>query len=169
MPLFAAPRRTSADARIRSRCLRRVYKRFILQAPPSGSRSILPGNEPPGLDGAGEARLRRAEIDVQPEFWEWACFTSQQAAEKAVKALMMKRGASVRGHAITPLLRRLPDLEVPPGVLELGQLLDAYYIPTRYPNGFPQGKPADYFNESKAREAVDAARQLFRFCQDHLS
>jgi HEPN domain-containing protein len=113
--------------------------------------------------------LKRAEIDIQHEFWEWACFTAQQAAEKAVKALLMNRGASVRGHAVTPMLRQLPNLEVPPRTLELGQLPDAYYIPTRYPNGFPQGKPADYFNQSKAREAVDAARELFRFCQDHLS
>jgi HEPN domain-containing protein len=112
---------------------------------------------------------KRAEIDVRHEFWEWACFTAQQAAEKAVKALLMNRGAAVRGHAITPMLRQLPDLEVPRGILELGQLLAAYYIPTRYPNGFPQGKPADYFNESKAGEAVDAAQELFRFCHDHLS
>jgi predicted nucleotidyltransferase len=29
--------------------------------------------------------------------------------------------------------------------------LDAYYIPSRYPNGFPSGKLADYFNLSKSQ------------------
>jgi HEPN domain-containing protein len=52
--------------------------------------------------------------------------------------------------------------------MEQAQLLDAFYIPTRYPNGFPEGKPADYFNASKAQEAFDAASAIIRFCQDHL-
>ena len=60
------------------------------------------------LDQA-ERDLRRAHLDVKYEFWEWACFTSQQAAEKAVKALLMNRGITAWGHAITPMLSRLED------------------------------------------------------------
>ncbi|MBN1888387.1 MAG: hypothetical protein JW850_10365 [Thermoflexales bacterium] len=44
-----------------------------------------------------------------------------------------------------------------------------YYIPTRYPNGFAEGKPADYYNAAMAREAVDAATDIIRFCQVHLA
>ena len=40
------------------------------------------------LDQA-ERDLERAKIDVQYAYWEWACFTAQQAAEKACKALLM--------------------------------------------------------------------------------
>lgn len=119
------------------------------------------------LDQA-ERDLKRAGIDIQYEYWEWACFTAQQAAEKAVKALLMKGGASVWGHAITPMLRRLTGVSVSTTMIEYAQLLDAYYIPTRYPNGFAEGKPADYYNEQKAREAVDAASELIRFCKNHL-
>jgi HEPN domain-containing protein len=119
------------------------------------------------LDQA-ERDLQRAEIDLQYEYWEWACFTAQQATEKAVKALLMNKGISAWGHAITPMLRRLNDVSVPEAMIRYAQLLDAYYIPTRYPNGFAEGKPADYYNESIAREAVNAASELFRFCQDHL-
>lgn len=50
----------------------------------------------------------------------------------------------------------------------LAQLPDTLYIPTRYPNGFSEGKPADYYNSAKAHEALDAARDLLQFCQDHL-
>ncbi len=116
-----------------------------------------------------ERDLQRAHLDIQYEFWEWACFTSQQAAEKAAKALLMNRGIAVWGHAITPMLSRLEGLAVPEPIVSDAQLLDAYYIPTRYPNGFPEGKPADYFNSKKATEAVSAAAEIIRFCQDNLS
>jgi len=115
-----------------------------------------------------ERDLSRSEIDIQYGYWEWACFTAQQAAEKAVKALLMNRGYSVWGHAITPMLHALGDVEVPDEFIKHAQLLDAHYIPTRYPNGFAEGKPADYYNEEKAREGVDAAAKIIRFCKDHL-
>jgi len=119
------------------------------------------------LDQA-ERDLSRAAIDIQYEYWEWACFTAQQAAEKAVKALLMNRGYSVWGHAITPMLRGLAEIETPSTIIGHAQLLDAHYIPTRYPNGFAEGKPADYYNEQKAQEGVDAATEIIRFCKDHL-
>jgi len=119
------------------------------------------------LDQA-ERDLGRAEIDLQYAYWEWACFTSQQAAEKGVKALLMNHGKSVWGHAITPMLRHLSEVPVSKAVLERAQLLDTFYMPTRYPNGFPEGKPADYYNEPQAREAVNAAREIIQFCKDHL-
>jgi len=115
-----------------------------------------------------ERDLSRAEIDIQYDYWEWACFTSQQAAEKACKALLMFHGHTVWGHAITPMLRSLSELIVPDDILEFAQLLDSYTIPTRYPNGFTEGKPADYFNDSKANGAVHAAREIIRFCKDHI-
>jgi HEPN domain-containing protein len=120
-----------------------------------------------GLDQA-ERDLRRALLDIQYAYWEWACFTAQQAAEKAVKALLMNRGYTVWGHAITPMLRRLEELAVPAALIEGAQLLDAHYILARYPNGFTEGKPADYYNERKAQEAVRAADAIVRFCKDHL-
>jgi predicted nucleotidyltransferase len=49
--------------------------------------------------------LEKAQVDLQHAYWEWACFTAQQAAEKGVKAWLMRRGYSVRGHSITSLLR----------------------------------------------------------------
>ena len=106
--------------------------------------------------------LEKAHLDLQHEYWEWACFTAQQAAEKAVKALLMSRGMDAWGHAITPMLRALKDLDVPLHLIEYAQLLDVLYIPTRYPNGFSVGKPADYFSATKAQEALDAATEIGR-------
>ena len=123
------------------------------------------------LDWLDQARrdLKKAEIDLQHEYWEWACFTAQQASEKAVKSLLMYQGHDVWGHAITPMLRRLETPDAPPDLIEKAQLLDAYYIPTRYPNGFPEGKPADYFNLPKAQEAVEAARAIIAYCENHIA
>lgn len=113
--------------------------------------------------------LEKAGIDLQYHYWEWACFTAQQAAEKAVKALLMFNGFDAWGHAITPMLRRFDTVVVPTGVIAKAQLLDAYYIPARYPNGYPEGKPADYFNADKAKEAIDAAQAIIEFCEDYLA
>ena len=113
--------------------------------------------------------LERAKIDIQYEYWEWACFTSQQAAEKAVKALLMSCGQDAWGHAITPMLRGMKGLTVSGDLIKQAQLLDAYYISTRYPNGFAEGKPADYYNADKASEAVHAASDIIKFCQNHIA
>jgi len=122
------------------------------------------------LDWLNQAQrdLKKAEIDLQHAYWEWACFTAQQSAEKAVKSILMYQGHDVWGHAITPMLRRLEKPVAPLDLIEKAQLLDAYYIPTRYPNGFPEGKPADYFNLSKAQEAVEAARAIIGFCENNI-
>jgi len=35
----------------------------------------------------GKRDLERAKLDVDHGFYEWACFTSQQSAEKVIKGL----------------------------------------------------------------------------------
>lgn len=80
----------------------------------------------------------------------------------------MHSGRTVWGHAITPMLHSLTEIRVPEQIIEDGQLLDTCYIPTRNPNGFAEGKPADYFNEFNPRQAIHAAGAIIRFCKDHI-
>ena len=47
-----------------------------------------------------------------------------------------------------------------------GLPVDRYYIESRYPNGFPEGSPADFFDKQIAVEAYDAAVRIYRFCED---
>ncbi|MFY9301812.1 MAG: HEPN domain-containing protein [Atribacterales bacterium] len=111
----------------------------------------------------------RAKIDLESKYFEWACFTSQQAAEKALKALALKLGLQIFGHSLTEIVGILSKKIEIPGELQNGaKLLDLYYIPTRYPSGFSSGKPADYFTEKQAEEALDAAHSIIRFCESHL-
>ncbi|MCX7976607.1 MAG: HEPN domain-containing protein [Bellilinea sp.] len=113
--------------------------------------------------------LEKARLDAQYEYWEWACFTSQQAAEKAVKGLLLNFGKVVWGHAITPMLCDFAEAEIPSYLIVAAQLLDAYYIPAHDPNGFSSGKLADYFNREKAEQAIQAAHAIIQFCQNLLA
>jgi len=116
----------------------------------------------------GKRDLSRAGLDLEHGYYEWACFTSQQSAEKVIKALAMRLGLTIWGHSLTEILRILaPMIEIPADVAEKAKLLDLYYIPARYPNGFPAGKPADYFTEKQAKEALDATDHIIRFCESH--
>lgn len=113
--------------------------------------------------------LEKAGLDLKYEFYEWACFTSQQAAEKALKAVYQKAHSSVRGHSVSRMLEGLKEnFAVPDELVHFGKVLDRYYIEGRYPNGFPEGSPADYLDEIMAREAVDASGKIIGFCEDTL-
>lgn len=117
-----------------------------------------------------ERDLERAGLDVQYGYYEWACFTSQQAAKKAVKAIHYSENRSIRGHGILKPL--IPCVEGTPGaerLLHAARLLDRYYTAARYPNGFPARRPADYFDLALAKEAVDAARIIIAFARARLS
>ena len=117
----------------------------------------------------GERDIKRAMLDIQFEYYEWACFTSQQSAEKVVKALCLRIGIDVWGHSITTILKLLKGkIKVSDDVIESAQLLDTFYIPARYPNGFSIGKPADYYNKGMAEEALGAADKILKFCKDNI-
>ncbi len=117
----------------------------------------------------GKRDRERALLDIQYGYYEWACFTLQQSAGKVIKALGLALGLTLWGHSLTEMLRLIGQrIHVPEEVLDCARLLDFYYIPPRYPNGFASGKPADYFTEAQAREALDAADRILRFCERHL-
>ena len=97
---------------------------------------------------------------------EWACFSAQQGAEKAVKSLYLPLHGESWGHSVLKLLQGLSDkLEIPESLLDSARVLDKHYIPTRYPNGFDQGYPGDYYTEKEAVEAIDHARRIIEFCE----
>jgi HEPN domain-containing protein len=114
--------------------------------------------------------VRHAENDVAGEYYDWACFSAQQAAEKALKALYQKHNQIAWGHSVRELLEGLSDqLLIPDELRRASKLLDKYYIIARYPNGFASGSPKDYFSENEARDAISSARQIIRFSKDHLA
>jgi|SRR6516225_3875483 len=111
-----------------------------------------------------EADLRAAEDSAASAHYEWAAFQAQQAAEKAVKALVQFLHGATRGHSITQMLEQLPGLQVPQAALDAARQLDKVYLTARYPNGFVSGAPSDYFTEKESRELIDHARSILEFC-----
>ena len=55
-----------------------------------------------------EKDIDKAKLDVKEGFYEWACFTSQQAAEKAIKAVFQRLHGEAWGHGTKALLENLP-------------------------------------------------------------
>jgi HEPN domain-containing protein len=114
----------------------------------------------------GKRDFERALLDLKYQYYEWACFTSQQAAEKVLKALALKLGYTIWGHSLTEIIKIISEkIRVPEEIGNSAMTLDIYYIPTRYPNGFSSGKPSDYFTEKHAMEAINAAGDIIRFCE----
>lgn len=110
--------------------------------------------------------LEHAEKDVRDGYYEHACFEAQQAAEKAVKSMYLARHGVGWGHRVAKLLEELVVLLVSPpqDLINDGKLLDQYYVPTRYPNGFESGAPMDFFTEEQAADAVRRAANIITWC-----
>jgi len=99
---------------------------------------------------------------------EWACFAAQQAAEKAVKALHLHLGQEVWGHVVARLLRELP-VEVDTLLVEKGKVLDNFYVPSRYPNGHPEGAPFEHYGPIQSEEAIRHAGEILDFVRARLA
>ena len=101
---------------------------------------------------------------------DWACFAAQQAGEEALRALAARLGGEAWGHSllgmVDELTRVVPDVAT---LREVAILLDRFYIPTRYPNGFDRGAPVDYFLERDGREAIANAERILEFVRRRLS
>jgi HEPN domain-containing protein len=110
--------------------------------------------------------LDHAAHACRDEDFEWSCFSAQQAAEKAVKALFLHLHGEGWGHSVHGLLKSLAEkVEVPSDLQDAAKALDKHYIPTRYPNGFESGIPGDYYTEKEAQEAMRNAGEIIEFCE----
>ena len=107
--------------------------------------------------------LKTAQDNVQTHPYA-ACFFSQQAAEKALKALAIgEAGTYPRAHDLMGTLKSLPGLQ---NLIRWQDvtLLDSFDIATRYPDAWPGGIPAERFTPEQAREAYDRAAETVDTC-----
>lgn len=117
-----------------------------------------------------EKDLVHARNSLKDGDYEWACFASQQSAEKGLKAVYEKMNMGVKGHSILGLLKGLEmQYEIHEALYSYARILSRYYIETRYCNGFPEGAPLDYFDERMAMEAIDAGEKILGWCRDIVS
>jgi len=94
----------------------------------------------------------------------WCCFACQQAAEKALKAILEHYGSPTPGHNLLALASEASKFtKIPRKIESACRRLNRHYIPTRYPNAFPSGAPIHMFNEEDAREALKDAEEVVNF------
>lgn len=99
----------------------------------------------------------------------WACFSAQQASEKAVKAIFQKMRAEAWGHSVADLLEELSSsYRLPGGLRDAALELDKAYIPARYPNAHPSGSPKNRYTREEARRLIGHAAKIVKFCSDLL-
>jgi len=117
-----------------------------------------------------EDDLRFAELASRERFFAQACFNSQQAAEKALKAFLYARGAEqVIGHSVADLAAECARLEPEFAKLkERAAPLDQFYLSTRYPNSLPGGIPAEAFTARDAERALEMAREVIAVVKHRL-
>ena len=101
---------------------------------------------------------------------EWACFASHQSAEKAIKALHLYLGQEAWGHVIARLLEELPETVLVSDLLiDKGRVLDNFYVPTRYPNGHPEGAPFEHYGQLQSEEAIRYASEIIEFVRSQMA
>ena len=125
----------------------------------------------------GERWLAQAEEDLrwakylgETGGWHIVCFLAQQVAEKAIKAFLYAKGEDiVVGHSVERLCAAAAQYE--PEFAEKVRrwsILDGFYIPTRYPNGLPDGIPANIYTQEVAQSAIRMAEEVVMWIKEIL-
>ena len=106
------------------------------------------------------------KANLRERIWYGACFTSQQAGEKVIKAYLISQGKNVKKiHDLGALLEECIKIDGDFENLKLECVtLTDYYVPTRYPD---IAQFVD-FTEEKAKEAYSLAETIFKFIEKKL-
>ena len=112
---------------------------------------------------------------MQADRHEWACFAVHHAAEKSLKALNMAMGQQVWGHTLTRIWAEVPgkdQLQPPPpeAFEDRLRLLDGFYIPTRYPDSYPEGStPGEHFGRLQSEQSLLHATAISKWIRAALA
>lgn len=116
--------------------------------------------------------FKAARWNLEGGFYNTVCFLSQQAAEKALKAIIYYAGLSrkkILTHSVFELLQTsqkiLPALT---NYLDGARELDLHYIPSRYPNGLVSGYPHQFYGKNTASSALVSAEKIIHAIENYL-
>ena len=114
--------------------------------------------------GKGESDLGHARHSLKNDDFDWVELASQQAAEKALKAVCIYKGIGlIKTHDLTLLARKIG---APREVLEECGLLNAFYTGSRYPD--ERELMGDELRETAARDAVKSAERVVKWCKKQI-
>ncbi len=115
-----------------------------------------PPDDPREWLNRAKSNLAMAKIRVPEVYLEDLCFEAQQAAEKAIKAVMIMHGIEFPYvHDLARLLSLLEEAgEVAPETVLQAEELTQYAMSTRYPSLEQPVTEADYDKAIRIAEAV---------------
>ncbi len=117
-----------------------------------------------------DADLCHANHALDSADYEWSCFASQQAAEKALKVLYCKLSKEAWGNVVNALIGSLPEGFAPDtNIVECAKLLDKHYILTRNPDGFDSGAPTDFYTKTEGEAAITCAKEIIEYCRNKIN
>jgi HEPN domain-containing protein len=70
---------------------------------------------------------------------------------------------------VAGLLTELPGGALPEGIVDKARTLDGFYIPARYPNGYPEGAPFEHYGKLQSGEALSYAREIVEFVRAEMA
>ncbi|MEM2578811.1 MAG: HEPN domain-containing protein [Desulfurococcaceae archaeon] len=112
-----------------------------------------------------ERNLLSAQVNFREGLYEESCYESHQAAEKAFKALLNYLHKERRGHSITFLAAEV-DIPIPSEIRDCATQLDKHYIPSRYPDVYDEGSPADYYTIKDASSCISCAEKVLKWVME---
>ncbi|MFA4872565.1 MAG: HEPN domain-containing protein [Patescibacteria group bacterium] len=107
--------------------------------------------------------IEAAQADLEHAFFSDACYSAEQAAQKALKGYLYLKGSRmVWKHSVKELLDECATYDSQfAALIDAGRILDQYYIPTRYPDALaPPAVPFESYTETQAREAIALAQNI---------
>lgn len=112
-----------------------------------------------------EADLRSAKNSKKSQDYYMSVFASQQAAEKALKALcIFKLKEFPKGHSIIYLAQKL---KTPKEMLSGIRDLNPEYLSTRYPD-MAAGVPAELYDEQIANRHLKTAERVVKWVKKRI-
>ena len=112
--------------------------------------------------------LEEAEGSLNNEKYEWACFASQQSAEKAVISFYHSINKEIWSHSVSRMLLQLTEFDIDKSLADKAMELDRVYIGSRYPDYYTEGSPFEYYSIEDAKRCLNYAKEIFEFCNKNI-
>ncbi len=127
-------------------------------------RERFAGDDPREWLNRAHSNLARSKLRAPNVYLEDLCHDAQQAAEKALKGLLLARGIQFPlTHDLSAILSLVEQagVDIPPHVFE-GAALTLYAVATRYPG------PMRPVTEAEYSDAVNVAERVVRWVEEVL-
>ncbi len=124
----------------------------------------FPPDDPREWMNRARSNLALAKNRIPEAYLEDLCFEAQQAAEKAIKAVLIRRGIEFPYvHDLNRLLALLEEAgEKIPETIRKAESLTTYAITTRYPSASNPISLQEY------QEALEIAEAVFQWAEERL-